>query len=440
MAEQINADERAVITGSEELNVGETIDWAERIFRLFPALQSRKYQLYFYGQLVSLIGTWLQIVAEGWLVLKLTNSPFLIGLVAAAATVPTLLFSLFGGVIVDRFSRKHILYVTQASAMVLAVIYGLLTVFNLITIGEIIILAFLLGIVTAVDSPARQAFVVELVDKESLSSAIALNSGIFNGARVIGPSIAGFLIAIIGSGGAFLINGISYIAVLIAMYFIPVASMLPKEHPHPLHAIKAGLSYSFRHPIVRTLLIFAGVNSVFGWSYTTVMPYIATHTFHSDAAGLGYLYAASGVGALIATVMVSGFAKKVNPLIFILGGNTLFVIAVLLFTFTTNLYVAMFVLLFAGLGLLLQFATMNTTIQHLISDEYRGRVMSIYTIMFLGFAPFGNLEIGFLSEHLGTDTAIRIGAGIVFLFGLLVFFSRRRIQEAYSRYQQIHHA
>lgn len=440
MAEEMNADERAVLSGSEELNVGETTDWAERIFRLFPALQSKNYQLYFYGQLVSLVGTWLQIVAEGWLVLKLTNSPFLIGLVAAAATVPTLLFSLFGGVIVDRFPKQKILYVTQTAAMVLALIYGTLTVFHFITIWEIILLAFLLGIVTAVDSPARQAFVVELVDKESLSSAIALNSGIFNGARVIGPSIAGFLIAIIGSGGAFLINGFSYLAVIVALYFIKVAASLPKEHPHPLHAIKAGLSYSFRHPIVRTLLIFAGVNSIFGWSYTTVMPYIATHTFHSDAAGLGYLYAASGVGALIATVMVSGFAKKVNPLVFILGGNTLFVIAVLLFTFTSNLYVAMLVLLFAGMGLLLQFATMNTTIQHLISDEYRGRVMSIYTIMFLGFAPFGNIEIGFLSEHLGTDVAIRIGAAIVFLFGLLVFLSRKRIQSSYQAYQQAHHS
>jgi MFS family permease len=440
MAEKMNADERAVITGSEELSVGETSDWAERLFRLFPALQSRNYQLYFYGQLVSLVGTWLQIVAEGWLVLKLTNSPLLIGLVAAAATVPTLLFSLFGGVIVDRFSRKNIIYVTQASSMVLALIYGLLTVFQLITIWEIITLAFLLGIVTAVDSPARQAFVVELVDKKDLSSAIALNSGIFNGARVIGPSIAGFLIALIGSGGAFLVNSVSYIAVLIALSFITIPGIVPKEHPHPLRAIKAGLSYSFRHPIVRTLLLFAGVNSIFGWSYTTILPYIAEHTFHTGAAGLGYLYAASGVGALVATVIVSGFANKVNPLVFILGGNTLFVAAVLLFTLTANIHLAMFFLLFAGMGLLLQFSTMNTTIQHMISDEYRGRVMSIYTIMFLGFAPFGNIEIGFLSEHLGTDAAIRIGAIIVFLFGLLVLFSRGRIQAAYSRYQQAHHS
>lgn len=436
MAETRTAEERYIIGESEELSVGQDRSWAAHFFSLFPALQKKNYQLYFSGQLISLVGTWLQIVAEGWLVLQLTNSAFMVGLVTAAATIPTLLFSLFGGVIVDRFAKKRILLFTQASAMILALIYGLLTVFHLITVPQIMTLAFLLGVVKAVDSPARQAFVVELVGKKDLPSAIALNSGAFNGARVIGPGVAGFLIAIVGSGGAFLANAVSYIAVIVALVFIDVPAIIPKERPRPFDAIKAGIQYSYNHPIVKMLLIFAGVSSIFGWSYSTIMPVIAKDIFHVGATGLGYLYAASGVGALVATILVSALSHKVSPLRFILGGNTLFAGAIILFTFTSNFPLALFFFFLAGMGLLMQFSTMNSTIQHLISDDFRGRVMSIYTIMFLGLSPIGSLEVGFMSEHFGTDFAIRLGAIIVFLFGLLIFFKRRQVRQAFDRYQQ----
>jgi len=431
-----NFNEKYILNENNKTGSDLQQNWRTKIIKIFPALKSRNYRLYFFGQLISLIGTWLQIVAQGWLVLKLTNSAFLIGLVAAVATLPTLLFSLFGGILVDRLPKRKILLFTQSASMILAFILGILTVINIINIWEILFLAFLLGVVTAIDTPARQAFAVEMVGKEDLPSAISLNSGIFNSARVIGPSVAGFLIAVIGVGGAFLINALSYIAVIIALLNMRVANVTHKTHPNPFLAIKEGISYTAKHPIIKTLLIFAGVTSIFGWSYTTIFPYIAAHTFGVGAAGLGYLYAATGMGALLASFIVSIFAKKINTITFILGGNSLFAAGIILFSFTSNIFIAFPLLFLAGFGLLSQFSMMNTTIQTLVKDKYRGRVMSIYTIMFLGLAPLGNLQIGYISEHFGTGFAIRVGAIITFLFGVLIFVNRKRIRKSYLTYQK----
>lgn len=437
MEKVLDKDEQYIIDESPEISVGESSLLAERIYMVFPALQNRNYLIYFLASLVSLIGTWLQIVAEGWLVLQLTNSAFWVGAVGAAATFPTLLFSLFGGVIVDRFRKKNILLFTQTSAMILAMIYGLLTILHFINIAEIMTLALLLGVVTAIDSPARQSFVPQLVDKEQLGSAIALNSGTFNAARVIGPSVAGILIAVTGSGGAFLLNGLSYVAVIVALFYMHVPELLEKKHLSPLHAIKEGISYSFTHPIIRVLLVLTGIMSIFGWSYSTMLPVIAKNTFHMDASGLGYLYAAGGMGALAATFVVSALSKR-NGLtnFFILGGNTLFAVMLFLFTFAHSEGLALLILFFIGVGLLSQFTTLNTALQHLVSDSVRGRVMSIYTLMFIGLAPLGNFEVGLLSETFSTEIALRIGAVIVFCFGLLVIFNMKKIQESYDRYKE----
>ena len=401
----------------------------------FPAFKSRNYRLYFSGQLISLTGTWLQIVAEGWLVLQLTNSAFWVGAVAAVATLPSLLFSLFGGVIVDRFPKKKILYFTQSSSMILALIYGLLTVFGFINVPLIMILGFLLGCVTAIDSPARQAYVIELVGRDYLTSAIALNAGMFNTARVIGPSIAGILIALVGSGGAFLLNSLSYIAVLIALSQIKTIDLVQQNHLHPLKAIKEGLVYAYKHPIIKNLLIFMSVISIFGWSYTTMLSVIAKNIFHVDAAGFGYLFAATGFGALTATAIVSAFSQKVSRNVFIFGGNILFTLSLIIFTFVKSYYLALPILFFTGLGLLLQFTTISTTIQHSVDNNIRGRVMSIYSLVFIGFGPIGNFQIGFLAEHLGPEIAIRVGAIIVFLFGIYLFTQRNRIEKAHKIYQ-----
>lgn len=406
----------------------------KKALSLFPALTSRNYKLYFGGQFVSLTGTWLQTVAQGWLVFELTGSAFLIGIVTALSSLPTLMFTLFGGVIVDRFPKRKILLFTQTASMALAFILGILTTAKVVTVTEIAVLAFLLGVVNAIDSPARQSFVAELVDKNSLGSAIALNSAIFNAARVIGPSIAGILIVYVGTGGAFLINSASYIAVLAALLLMRVQATAEPVRHHPLRAIKEGLCVSFTNPVIRTLLLLTAVTSIFGWSYTTILPVIADNIFHAGATGLGHLYAAAGLGALTATIIVSAASSRVRPLWFILGGNTLFTCALLLFTFTDNLYAALGLLYLCGVGLLMQFSTMNTTIQKQVADNVRGRVMSIYILMFIGLSPIGNFEVGYLAEVFGPRTAIRAGAIIVFIFGLLIFSRRKKLSEAHKTY------
>jgi MFS family permease len=435
MSRELTSEEKYIIAESAEILVGETIGWAGRFLTVFPALKNRNFRLYFFGQFVSLIGTWLQIVAEGWLVFQMTHSAFLVGLVAALATAPTLIFSLFGGVIVDRLPKRNILLFTQAASMILALVYGLLVVFKFINIGEIYLLAFLLGVVNALDAPARQAFVGEMVGREYLASAIALTAGTWNGARVIGPSVAGILIAAVGVGGAFIINGISYVAVIVALVLMRIVSIkISDVHPHPLEAIRDGLSYSFSHPTIRTLLIFSSVVSIFGWSFSTIMPVIAQNTFHVGAVGLGQLYSASGVGAFLATIFVSALGRKFSPYVFILSGNTLFALSLFLFTMTSNFGMALVFLFFAGFGLLVTFPTISSTIQHLVEDKYRGRVLSIYTVTFLGFFPIGNLEVGLVSEHWGTNFAIRLGAAVILAAGILFYLSRNKAGQANARY------
>lgn len=405
-----------------------------KLLTLFPAMGVRNYQYYYIGQLISQIGTWLQIVAQGWLVLQLTKSPLLIGLVAAAATLPSLLFSLFGGVVVDRFDKKMLIVFTQTASMVLALILGILTILNVITIWEIIVLAFLLGVVNSVDMPARQAFVSEMVEADKVSSAIALNAGIFNAARVVGPSIAGLLIALVGTGGAFLLNGISYIAAIIVQFLIiPILHTKP-THPHPIEAIKQGVIYTWTHPIIRSLIILTAVVSIFGWSYTTIIPLIAESVFHQGAAGLGYLYAASGLGALIATFIVSGYGGKFGASLFINGGIILFGISMILFSLTSNLLIAYLALFFGGFGLLSAFSIINARIQHLVEPHFRGRVLSIYLLMYVGLFPVGNLEIGYVSDIVGPQGAIRIGSVVVLVAGIVGYFLKGKIKESHEEY------
>ncbi|MCX6732753.1 MAG: MFS transporter [Candidatus Roizmanbacteria bacterium] len=438
---QVNESEedQYIVNESSEINVGETIGWTDKLLSSLHAFKSRNYTLYFIGQLISTIGSWLQIVAEGWLIFQLSRSAFYVGLSAAASTLPALFLSLIGGVIVDRFPKKKVIMVTQTCSMILAFILGILTVTNLITVWQIILLAFLLGIVQAIDIPARQAYVSELVDdKKLLSSAIALNSTIYNSARVVGPTVAGLLIAGFGLGMAFLLNGFSYIAVIIALYFIKTKVVPLKVHASPRKAIQEGLNYAFSHPTIKTLLMSTVMISIFGWSYSTLMPVIAHDIFNMNASGLGYLYAATGIGALFATVMISAYSHKISPYIFIIGGNILFAIMLIFFTFTRNVYIAYFFLFVIGFSLVGMFAMINTTIQHAVSDNMRGRVMSIYTLSYLGFAPIGNFEIGYVAEKWGPGFAIRISAFIVLLMGLYFYKNLKQVKKAQMKYDETH--
>jgi MFS family permease len=402
----------------------------------FPALQNPDYRFFFFGQFVSVIGTWMQIVAQGWLVLQFTTSPVVLGFIAAMATMPSLLFSLFGGVIVDRYNKKKVLYFTQATNCLLALALGILTIQEHVTLPILAGFAFCMGTVNAIDAPARQSFISQIVSKDQLASAIALNSGIFNAARAVGPAVSGLLIASVGTGIAFICNSLSYIVLIIALTFITFAEKKHTVSKNAFLAIKDGLTYTFNHPLIRVLIIFTGILSVFAWSYSTLIPLIAKTVFHLNAQGLGYLYAATGLGSVLATYLVGAYSKKISPVVFIFGGNIIFSIALILFSFTTTLHFALPLLFLVGMGLLSQGATMNTLIQSVVKNEFRGRVMSLYVLMFLGFAPFGNFEAGFISEHFSIRYTLIINACIVLIFGLIIFSQRSRIRNAYRLYNQ----
>lgn len=405
----------------------------DKFYTIFPAFQVKNYSHYFIGGLISLIGTWLQLVALGWLVVELTNSVFILGVIVALDTFPSLIFSLHAGYFVDKFQKRKIIIITQVSMMILAFIVGILTIFHLINIWEIGILAFLSGTVFAFDSPARHAFVVEMVGKEKLASAIALNSGSYNAARVIGPAIAGFLIAIVGVGGAFILNGLSFILVIFVLLSMKVYSN-PTKNINPAKAIKEGVHYSATHPIIRSILLYTGIVALFGWSYVTVLPYISKTVYHLGPAGLGYLYAASGFGALTAIVFISARSKKIPKMNLIFGGTLTFVIALIIFSFNLSFNIALISLYFVGFGLIIMFTTINFTIQSMVSDHIRGRVMSIYLLIFTGSTSVGSFLIGFVSEKFGTSFALESGAVIIFISGLTLFLKRHKINTQYNSY------
>lgn len=403
-----------------------------KVYQLFPALKNHDYSLYFWGQIVSLVGTWLEIVALGLLMLQLTKSPLLIGFVGACQTLPTFFFALFGGVLVDKFNKKHIIIMTQVVSMVLALALGVVSLLHIINITQIIILSLLLGIVNAVDVPARQAFTVEIVGKDDLPSAIALNSATYNGARVIGPSIAGILIGFIGTGGAFLVNGLTFIAVIVALISMKVTLKKHEVASHPIRAIRDGLSYSYAHPLIRTLLLFTTVISIFGWAYITMLPLIAEKVFHQGATGIGYMYSISGVGALLASVVVSAWSKIFSSMRFIISGSIMYAVAIIGFSMTTNLFIAYIALFFTGLGIMLVGSMLNTTIQSNVEDKYRGRVMSLYVLCFMGLFTVGNFQIGILSEKFSPEIALQIDGTVVFLAALLLFFVRHKVKKSHE--------
>lgn len=400
-----------------------------QLTKIFPALKHQNYRFYFSGQLISLIGTWLQTVAQGWLVYDLTKSPFLVGLIGAVQFLPILVFGTIGGVLADKFNKRKLLLLTQAISLVLALVLGILTLLGLVNIWIIGVLAFLLGAVNAIDTPGRQSFAIDLVGKEHLHSAIALNIGSFSGARVIGPAIAGFLIAKFGAGITFILNGFTFLGPLLALSIMKLPAVSEKpHHQHPVLALKTGLRYAYYHPIIRSLLIFTAVFSIFGFSYTTMLPVIAERVYHQGAFGLGLLFSSAGLGAVIGTVLISALYNKYSTKKLLLGGSFLFTISLFIFAITSNFTFALIILFLSGIGFASQMALINTTIQNNVENHLRGRVMSIFTTCLLGMQPIGNLQIGYLSEHLGSRVAISFGATIVFLFALYLYFTFTKLE------------
>ncbi len=400
-----------------------------KVGRVFPALKHKSYRYYFSGQLISLIGTWLQTVTLGWLVFQMTQSPFLVGFITAVQFLPMLIFTIVGGVIADRVDKRKLLLTTQISFCVLASALGILTILGYANIWVIGVFAFLLGVVNAVDTPGRQSFIIEMVGREHLYSAITLNISSFNSARVIGPAIAGFLIATVGAGITFILNGISFLGPIIALSVMKVKPKLEAKHHHPLLAMKIGLKYSYRHPIIRTFLIFTIIFSIFGFSYTTMLPVIAERIYHQTAFGLGILFSSAGLGAVAGTLFVAIYHDRFSTRRLLIGGSLLFAISLLAFTITTNFYLALIVLFISGIGFASQLALINTTIQNNVENHLRGRVMSIFTTCLLGMQPLGNLQLGYLSEVLGSRPAIAIGATVVLAFAIYLYFTFKKLED-----------
>jgi MFS family permease len=391
-----------------------------RVPAMFRALRYRNYRLFFCGQMISLIGTWMQSVAQAWLVYRLTGSSLLLGLVGFAGQFPVFLLASIGGIVADRRSRYHIVIATQTSAMLLAFVLSALTLLGHIKVWEIMLVASSLGLVNAFDIPARQAFIVEMVSQQDLVNAIALNSAMVNGARILGPAVAGVLVAAIGEGWCFLANGVSYIAVIVCLLLMTVTPRVRGSHRSGLHSLVEGFDWVARTGPIRALLLLLGLVSLTGMPYMVLMPIFADRILHSGARGLGLLMGAAGVGAIIGTLALAARQGVRGLGRWVMFAAMGFGTSLILFSMSHWFWLSILLVMPAGFAMILQMASSNTLIQTMVPDELRGRVMAVYSMMFMGMAPFGALLSGAIAQHVGAPLTIRLG-GIICLAGGAVF-------------------
>ncbi len=401
--------------------------------RTFSAFRHRNYRLYFMGQLVSLIGTWMTSTAQGWLVYQLTGSKALLGVVAAAGTAPMLVFSAWGGWAADRFPKRSVLICTQIAMMILSFVMAGLVWAKIIKPWEIVVLGLFGGVAMAFDMPARQSFVVEIASREDLMNAISLNSAMFNGARIVGPAIAGFLMAKVGIALCFFIDGVSFLAVLGGLMLMRFPRRVVRAAAGGAVAqTLEGFRYVWKHVRVRTIMSLFAIVGIFGWSYSVLMPAFAQDVLHLGSQGYGLLLGASGVGALIGALTTAAFGTSFSPRTLAFGGVWLFSAMLLIFSFNRNLTIAMLCLAVAGFGMMLFFSTSNTTVQTIVPDEMRGRVMGIWALIFGGMIPFGSLEAGVVAHYFGTAATLAVGGIVCALaaFVTLIIVRRRDAQLA----------
>jgi MFS family permease len=396
----------------------------------FAAMRHRNFQLYFGGQLISNIGTWMQIIAQGWVVYQIGHSELTLGLVAFASAIPTLLISPWGGVVVDRVSRRTLLMMTQSGAMLLAFTLAALAFTNVVKEWHVIVLAALLGVFNAFDAPARQAFVPEMVGKKDLPNAIALNSIMFNSARVIGPAIAGLMLAVVGAAWCFTLNGISFFAVIIGLWLMKLPPHQTLHNPaSPWRQLVSGVQYAAHNREISALILLSLVFSIFGISYFTVLPAFVEKVLHQGALAYGWVNAASGLGAVSGAFLLANRISNGRRGQLLVITNILFPLILIVFSFT-NLFPLSLVLAYGlGAGFMVQFTTINTLLQTRVEDEFRGRVMGLYTITFFGFAPFGNLLIGFLGEKFGLGIAMTLFAVCSLVLSRLVLVKTPEVQK-----------
>ncbi len=385
------------------------------------ALRHRNFRLYFSGQMVSYIGTWMQQVAMGWLAYKLTSSVLLLGLIGFASQIPILIFSPLGGLLSDRFNRHRLIIVTQSLSMVQALILAALTLSGLIQVWHLVVMAVLLGIINAVDVPVRQSFVSLLVkNKEDLANGILLNSFAMNSARFLGPALAGILMSVSSEGMCFLVNGLSYIVVVFALSKIRTSHQPPKHNQSFLHGIKDGFSYAAQSRPIRSLLGLVATVSFMLTPYIVLMPFYAKEVFHGNAQTLSMLMGSSGLGALIGAIFLVS-RKSVVPLgKLVTKAPYLAACAVMGFAFNQVLWISMPLLTVAGFGVLLTAASSNTIIQTLVHDHYRGRIMSFFSMAFLGMAPLGSLVAGSLGHAIGVPATLFAGGLLTLLIASML--------------------
>ena len=384
------------------------------------AFRSRNYRLFVAGQLVSLIGTWMQSVAQSWLIYRLTGSAALLGLIGFAGQIPIFILAPFGGVIADRVNRHRVLIATQSVMMLLAFALAVLTLEGFVRVWHIFVLASMLGVANAFDIPARQAFLVEMVGREDIVNAIALSSSMMNGARIVGPAVAGIVVAAVGEGWCFLLNGISYVAVIAALLLMHIS---PRKDVHPRvstwHSLVEGFSFAWHTRPVRALLLLLGLVSVMGMPYTVLMPIIADRTLHGGPDAYGLLMSASGTGALAGAAILTlrRHIRGLGQWIAITAMG--FGLSLIAFSFSRLMWLSAALLVPAGFCMMVEMAASNTLIQSMVPDRLRGRVMAVYSMMFMGMAPVGALLAGATAAPLGAPETVAIGGAVCIAGGLI---------------------
>ncbi|HZS08594.1 MAG TPA: MFS transporter [Blastocatellia bacterium] len=406
---------------------------------MFRALRHRDYRLLWGGAFLSNIGTWMQAIAQGWLVRELTPSPFLIGFVAFAGSFPQLAFALFSGVYADMFDRRRLLIGTQAVQMILSSILGLLVALNVVTIWQVIAISFASGLAATLSNPAYQAFVHDIVGREDLMSGIALNSTQFNLSRIIGPTVGGIMLSSVGIAGCFYLNGLSFLAVIAALWLIRVSSAGPASavsHREMIPQLRAGLHYVRGRPRVLALLGMASVVSIFGIPYLVFLPVFARDVLGVEARGLSYLMAATGTGAVVSALVQAFLGNFRGRGRFLIGGMLLFGTSIMVFALSHSFALSCVCLMFIGGAMVSITAMTNNLLQMLVTDEMRGRVMSMYSLAFIGLAPVGSLFIGSIADLIGSrrnyhgvQLALAASGAMVVLFAFYVLIAEPRVRK-----------
>jgi len=375
------------------------------------ALRYRNYRLFFSGQLISLVGTWMQTVAQGWLVYRLTHQASLLGLVAFTGQIPVFLLATLGGMTADRLRAHTLVIITQSASMVLTMVLALLTLTGQVHIWHIVTTSLLLGMVNAFDIPARQVFVAQTVDRADLMNAIALNSSMFNGARIIGPAVAGALLVTVGEGWCFLINSLSYLAVLAGLLAMRLDAAHTRQAPAGRRSVLEGFRFILAAHPVRDLLVLLGLLSLLGMPYSVLMPIFADQILHGGAKAYSVLMGVSGAGALAGALSLVLKRSPRGLGHWIAACTTGFGLALIAFALSRSFLLSVLLMLPVGYTFMVQMASTNTMIQMMIPDALRGRVMSVYSMMFMGMAPIGALLGGTLAHHLGAPLAVALGGG-----------------------------